>query len=111
MTGHLQANVLKTVVAETRKIDMDVMVHEVIDSTNSWSLQQCRDGKTLPFACFAENQTSGKGRRGKQWIMSAYANIAMSVSWSFGSPRQQLHLLPLSIALAVVKTLEKLNLA
>ncbi|MFV2004844.1 MAG: biotin--[acetyl-CoA-carboxylase] ligase [Gammaproteobacteria bacterium] len=101
---------MKAAIAETHNVDMDVIVHESIDSTNSWSIQKCKRGKVLPFACFAENQTSGKGRRGKQWLMSAYSNIAMSISWPYILPRQQLHLLPLSVALAVVKTLEEFGL-
>jgi BirA family transcriptional regulator, biotin operon repressor / biotin---[acetyl-CoA-carboxylase] ligase len=110
MTGYLQVDVMKAAIAETHNVDMDVIVHESIDSTNSWSIQECKRGKALPFACFAENQTSGKGRRGKQWLMSAYSNIAMSISWPYILPRQQLHLLPLSVALAVVKTLEEFGL-
>lgn len=111
MTGYLQDNVLKAVVAETYDLNLDVTVHESIDSTNDWSLQQCKAGKDLPFACFAENQTAGKGRRGKRWVMSAHSNIAMSLTWAFDLSHQQLSLLPLSIALAIVKTLEELNLA
>ena len=110
MAEHLQADVLKAVVAEKNNVDMDVVVHESIGSTNSWSLKQCRAGKILPFSCFAEDQTLGRGRRGKQWMMSAQSNIAMSLSWPFVLSHQQLHLLPLSIALAIVETLEDLNL-
>jgi len=110
MTEFLQADALKAVVAGQNGIDMDVVVHKTIDSTNSWSLQQCRAGKTLPFACFAEEQKAGRGRRGKRWLMSADTNIALSISWSFDLSYQKLHLLPLSIALAIVDTLEGLNL-
>ena len=110
MTEYLQADVLSAVVAEKNDVHMDVVVHKAIDSTNSWSLQQCRSGKMLPFACFAEDQTLGRGRRGKQWMMSAQSDIAMSLSWPFVLSHQQLHLLPLSIALAIVETLENLNL-
>ena len=110
MAEHLPADVLKAVVAEKNNVDMDIVVHESIDSTNSWSLRQCRAGKILPFACFAEDQTLGRGRRGKQWMMSAQSGIAMSLSWPFVLSHQQLHLLPLSIALAIVETLENLNL-
>jgi BirA family biotin operon repressor/biotin-[acetyl-CoA-carboxylase] ligase len=110
MTEYLQADALKAVVAGQNGTDMDVVVHKTIDSTNSWSLQQCRAGKTLPFACFAEEQKAGRGRRGKQWLMSADTNIALSISWPFDLSYQKLHLLPLSIALAIVDTLEGLKL-
>jgi len=42
--------------------------------------------------------------------MSAGTNIALSISWPFDLSYQKLHLLPLSIALAIVDTLEDLNL-
>ncbi len=107
---YLQANVLKTEAANTSGVNLDVVVHESIDSTNNWSLQQCRSGRVLPFACFAEEQSSGRGRRGKHWLMSAYSNIAMSLTWPFVLWQQPLHLLPLSIALAIVETLESLGI-
>jgi BirA family biotin operon repressor/biotin-[acetyl-CoA-carboxylase] ligase len=110
MVERLQAEKLKVIVSEKNNVDMEVVVHESIDSTNSWSLRQCKAGKVLPFACFAEEQTSGRGRRGKQWVMSANSDIAMSISWPFYISYQQLHLLPLSVAMAIVETLESLNL-
>ncbi len=48
---YLQADILKTKVADKSKVIMDVVVHESIDSTNNWSLQQCKSGRVLPFAC------------------------------------------------------------
>ena len=111
VVGCLRESVLKTVIAETSDVDLDVTVHERIDSTNDWSLQQCRAGKGLPFVCFAEEQISGKGRRGKRWVMPAHSNIAMSLTWAFDLSHQSLSLLPLSVALAIVKTLEALDLS
>ena len=106
----LQAGVLKAGVANKGHVDMSVVVHQSIDSTNSWSLQQCKVGKPLPFACFAEEQTQGRGRRGKCWHMTPYSNVAMSLVWPFALALQSLHLLPLCVALAIVETLESFNL-
>ena len=110
MAKDLQAAALKAVVAEECSSDIDVVVHESIDSTSSWCLQQSRAGKGLPFACFAEEQTQGRGRRGKDWLMSRCSNIAMSVAWPFVVSYQQMQLLPLSIALAIVDTLESFGI-
>ncbi|MBL4711324.1 MAG: biotin--[acetyl-CoA-carboxylase] ligase [Gammaproteobacteria bacterium] len=106
---YLQAEALKTILRAGTGIE--VVVHESIDSTNRWCLQQCKSGKVLPFACFAEEQTEGRGRRGKQWIMSAQSNIAMSVVWPFVLSKQSLYLLPITIALAIAKTLESIGLS
>jgi BirA family transcriptional regulator, biotin operon repressor / biotin---[acetyl-CoA-carboxylase] ligase len=107
---YLQADSLKAAVAEKRDVVLDVVVRQSVDSTNSWCLQQSKSGKALPFACFAEEQTSGRGRRGKHWFMSAHSDIAMSLSWPFILSEKSLHLLPLSIALAIVETLESLGI-
>ncbi len=106
----LQSACLEAAVASKFDLIMDVVVHQSVDSTNSWSLQQSKSGKVLPFACFAEEQTSGRGRRGKHWLMSPGSNIAMSLAWPFVLPGQSLHLLPLSVALATVATLENFGL-
>ena len=106
----LQSDILKARVAEKCHVGMSVVVHQSIDSTNNWSLQQSKAGRSLPFACFAEQQTHGKGRRGKHWFMPAYSNIAMSIVWPFDLSRQALHLLPLSVALAIADTLESFKL-
>ena len=110
MVKKLRADLLASAVAATRDLDMDIVVHQAVDSTNSWCMQQCKDGRKLPFACFAESQTSGRGRRGKRWAMLPNSNIAMSLSWSFVRLHPKLHLLPLSIAMAIVATLEHIGL-
>ncbi|VAW52517.1 hypothetical protein MNBD_GAMMA06-1246 [hydrothermal vent metagenome] len=105
MTVSLQVAILKAAI-EKYSSDIDVVVHTRIDSTNSWCLQQIKKDKKLPFVCFAEEQTQGRGRRGKDWLMPANSNIAMSIAWPFMLSHQQLQLLPLSIALAIAETLE-----
>lgn len=107
---NLKAEHLKAAVAGQGHLDMDVIVHESIESTNTWALQQCKSGKKIPFACFAEQQTQGRGRRGKHWTMLPHSNLAMSLAWVFDISFQRMHLLPLSIALAIVKTLESIGL-
>lgn len=109
MLDCLQASEIRAAIAE-KDAELDIVIHRSIDSTNSWSLQQCKVGKALPFACFAEEQTQGRGRRGKQWSMSAQSNIAMSLSWSFNLSQVPLNLLPLSVAMAIVETLESIGL-
>jgi BirA family transcriptional regulator, biotin operon repressor / biotin---[acetyl-CoA-carboxylase] ligase len=110
MLDCLRASEIKAAVAEKNDVDIDIVIHQKIDSTNSWSLQQCKSGKNLPFVCFAEEQTQGRGRRGKQWLMSARSNIAMSISWPFALSQMQLSRLPLSVAMSIVETLESFGL-
>ncbi len=106
----LKAAYLQAAVAGKNHLEMDVQVHESLESTSTWALQQCKAGKKIPFACFAEQQTQGRGRRGRHWLMLPDSNIAMSLAWVFEVSFQQMHLLPLSIALAIVRTLESIGL-
>jgi len=106
----LQDSIFKIVVARHNHINLDVIVHDSIDSTNSWSLAQQKVGRQLPFACFAEEQTSGKGRRGKDWVVKAHSNIAMSVTWPIDFSSQPVHLLSLSVAITIAQTLEHFGL-
>lgn len=106
----LKAAYLQAAVAEANHLEMDVVVHESIESTNTWAMQQCKAGEKIPFACFAEQQTQGRGRRGKHWLMLPGCNVAMSLAWVFEVSFQKMQLLPLSIALAIVRTLESIGL-
>ncbi len=83
---------------------VSVVVHDAIDSTSSWLMRQVRDGVTLPLACFAEVQTQGRGRRGKDWLMPRN-NIAMSLAYPLALSHGELSRLPLAIAVAIASLL------
>ena len=110
MVEDLLADGVSAITVKEPATDIDVVILESVDSTNSWCLRQCEVGKALPFICVAQEQTSGRGRRGKQWVMTARSDIVMSVAWPFAVSNESLQLLPLSVALAIVETLENLNL-
>ena len=82
-----------------------LVVLESVDSTNEWCLKQCREGKTLPFACVTDDQTKGRGRRGRQWVSVPGASIVMSLVWKFEMKPDQLGLLSLAIGMAVADVL------
>jgi BirA family biotin operon repressor/biotin-[acetyl-CoA-carboxylase] ligase len=84
-----------------------VSLFDSLDSTNEWVLQKVREDESMPFACFAEQQTQGRGRRGKRWVSPPLCNIYMSLAWSFELPVSQIGVLSLAIGMAVAKTLEK----
>lgn len=90
--------------------DCDVQLLPVVDSTNDWVLQKVRAGAKLPLACFAEQQTQGRGRRGKTWITPAAATITMSLAWPFELPVRDIGALSLVMGIAVVRALEDAGL-
>lgn len=93
--------------ADQRDELADITIIESIDSTNSWAQQQIKQGRQVPFGCFAEAQSQGRGRRGRSWVSPAGANIYMSMVWSFQRQLHELSGLSLAIAVAVARCLER----
>ncbi len=66
-----------------------------VDSTNNYAMQKVHAGLAKHgLACFAKEQTQGKGQRGKSWLGQPGQNIAMSLVLqpSFLKTNQQFYL-------------------
>lgn len=79
-----------------------------VDSTNAELMRQLAatgaDGAVR--ICIAEQQTSGKGRRGRDWVSPYAQNIYLSVAVPFSEGAQQLEGLSLLVGLVLVESLE-----
>jgi BirA family biotin operon repressor/biotin-[acetyl-CoA-carboxylase] ligase len=58
-------------------------IHDTINSTNSYLVERSQNNAPSGFICFAEHQTAGKGRRGRQWVSPYGSNIYVSILWRF----------------------------
>lgn len=58
----------------------DLSVIPVIDSTNQYLLDHMNDLNS-GYACIAEYQQAGRGRRGRKWFSPFGANLYMSMYW------------------------------
>ena len=81
-----------------------IELHDQIDSTNSYLMQCAKEGKQAGLVCFAEQQTAGKGRRGRQWVSPFGTNLYVSLLWRF-SHANALTGLSLAIGVAVANAL------
>ena len=85
-------------------------IHEQIDSTNRYML----DNNLAPAdgfaACLAELQTHGKGRRGRQWLSPFGRNIQLSVGCLLNLPMRQLSGLSIAIGVAIAEMLYDIGL-
>lgn len=83
-----------------------IHVFTQLDSTNRWCLQegQCGD------VCLAEQQTAGRGRRGRAWESPAGGNIYLSLRWCFDSVPEQLPMLGLVVGIAVAEALQDVGI-
>lgn len=83
-----------------------------IDSTNNRAMQLVEAGQgrdSSGRAIFAEQQTAGRGRRGRTWVSPLASNIYCSLIWRFISGASALSGLSLAVGVATVQALETLG--
>lgn len=83
---------------------------QVVDSTNTFLVQNALNGSPGGFACFAEYQQRGRGRRGRQWTSPYGSNIYLSLLWRFQDGAGRLGGLSLAVAVAVMRALVECGL-
>jgi BirA family biotin operon repressor/biotin-[acetyl-CoA-carboxylase] ligase len=87
----------------------DLNIEATVDSTNS-ALQRLPLTQQYATAILAEHQSSGRGRRGRQWHSPFGRNLYLSLGWLFDKPLSELGCLPLVVALATAKALSRAGL-
>lgn len=85
-------------------------LHDQIDSTNVYLSQQAQSHAPSGTVCFAEHQTAGKGRRGRQWVSPFGSNLYLSVLWRFQQGYASTAGLSLAIGVAVIRALRQQQL-
>jgi BirA family biotin operon repressor/biotin-[acetyl-CoA-carboxylase] ligase len=80
-----------------------------VDSTNARLLAAAPPPAGRAALCFAEYQTSGRGRRGRSWVAPLGAGLCMSVAWRFVTPPPQLGALGLAIGVGAAHALHALG--
>ena len=82
-------------------------VFDTISSTNDYLLRKEKNKNKDIKICIAEEQTKGRGRRGKSWISPKFKNIYFSLSSYL--KKEDLSGLSIAVALSVSKVLSKIN--
>ncbi len=86
-------------------------IHQSIESTNAYLIEQEPHRMINGHVCLAEQQISGRGRRGRPWISPYGSNIYFSILWKFAMGPAQLGGLSLAAGLAVVRSLESVGVS
>jgi BirA family transcriptional regulator, biotin operon repressor / biotin---[acetyl-CoA-carboxylase] ligase len=81
----------------------ELVILETVDSTNDYLLRLAHRQQVI--ACFAEQQTAGKGQRGKRWLSPPNGQIYFSVLWPFNSPPAAIMGLSLAAGVAAARAL------
>ena len=85
-------------------------VHQHIDSTNRYLVELGRQQRANGWVCLAEQQTAGKGRRGRQWVSPFGRNIYLSFLWQFQQGFASISGLSLAAGVAVIRALKRFDI-
>ncbi len=83
---------------------------ESVDSTNAEAMRQLEAVRPPGVVHTAEQQTAGRGRRGRQWVSPFARNLYLSVVWEFGQGAGSLEGLSLAVGVAVARALRACDL-
>ena len=86
----------------------DLDIFESIPSTNQFLLEHAKTSPSGRF-CLAEEQTAGRGRRGRTWDSPKGGNIACSLLWRFKG-EQSVSGLSNAIGVMVIHVLQQLGI-
>jgi BirA family transcriptional regulator, biotin operon repressor / biotin---[acetyl-CoA-carboxylase] ligase len=84
----------------------ELLVLSSVDSTNAEVLRRMAAGAGSGLVCTAEQQTAGRGRRGRQWFSPFARNLYLSLGWRFSQGAAALEGLSLAVGVGVVRALE-----
>lgn len=84
-----------------------IHISDSMDSTNAEALRLVDAGCAAPFLVLAEQQTAGRGRRGRKWVSPFAQNVYYSLVLRIETGLRQLEGLSLVVGLAVMQALRE----
>lgn len=91
---------------EINKLIGQIQIEQRVDSTNNLALDVLQSCHQSGVVCIAEEQTAGRGRRGRQWLAPLGAGFYGSIGWIFDDGVAALQGLSLAVGLAVAQALD-----
>lgn len=101
--AQIEAHLNSAVRAQISSIE----IYNTLDSTSAELLR--RSDYHEPAVCLADQQTAGRGRRGRTWHSPAGANLYCSLAWQFSQTPAQLSGLSALTAIATAEALQCLG--
>ncbi|OUR88345.1 biotin--[acetyl-CoA-carboxylase] ligase [Gammaproteobacteria bacterium 42_54_T18] len=84
----------------------DVQVFGSVTSTNDIAMKHAEAQGDPGYVCVAEQQTAGRGRRGRPWVSPYGTNIYLSMVWDFFNGAAALEGLSLAVGVAIANALK-----
>jgi BirA family biotin operon repressor/biotin-[acetyl-CoA-carboxylase] ligase len=82
-----------------------------LGSTNEYLHAAVAPAPMAPRLVFAELQTAGRGRRGREWLAPFGSGLTFSIGWTFAEMPADLSALGLALGVCVVRVLRELGAA
>ncbi|MBK6349563.1 MAG: biotin--[acetyl-CoA-carboxylase] ligase [Proteobacteria bacterium] len=82
-----------------------------LGSTNEFLHAAVAPPPMAPRLVFAELQTAGRGRRGREWLAPFGSGLTFSIGWTFAEMPADLSALGLALGVCVVRVLRELGAA
>lgn len=80
-------------------------IRDTIGSTNAEAMAQIATGAGSGYVCTAEQQTAGRGRRGRQWVSPYARNLYLSAVWDYHQGAAVLEGMSLAVGVVVARAL------
>lgn len=87
----------------------NLAIHQSVDSTNTWLMEQASRGAASGSVCLTERQSGGRGRHGRTWVSPFGTNIYLSLLWRYDLAPVQLAGLSLACGVAVARGLSRVG--
>jgi BirA family biotin operon repressor/biotin-[acetyl-CoA-carboxylase] ligase len=95
--------------ASAARFDVDALA--TCDSTSSELLRRAERGLASGSVVVADQQTAGRGRRGRSWLSAPEDSLTFSLLWRFDGPVTRLAGLSLAVGCALAQALDHLGAA
>ncbi|MEP4147251.1 MAG: bifunctional biotin--[acetyl-CoA-carboxylase] ligase/biotin operon repressor BirA [Halioglobus sp.] len=80
-------------------------LRDAIGSTNAEAMSQIAAGRSSGYVCTAEQQTAGRGRRGRDWVSPYARNLYLSAVWEYEQGAAVLEGMSLAVGVVVARAL------
>lgn len=89
----------------SRQLLSELDLRDTVGSTNAEAMARIANGSGAGYVCTAEQQTAGRGRRGRDWVSPYARNLYLSVVWEYEQGAAVLEGMSLAVGVVVARAL------
>jgi BirA family transcriptional regulator, biotin operon repressor / biotin---[acetyl-CoA-carboxylase] ligase len=95
----------------SRSLLSGLLIEDKTGSTNDVVMTLMRQSPQSGFVCLSEEQTAGRGRRGRDWLSPFGGNFYGSLGWTFPEGVAVVDGLSLAVGVAVIRALRRYGMS